>query len=287
MKRPTAIFSMLVLGALSACSGLAISPNISPAIEQTAAPLPALLTPLVQPTVVVTETQPSPAIEPTPTPDPCAAENIGAEVEKVQNMMREFDDASLLASNTPSQQLYPAIADMQRIRRQAEDLQVPACLEKLKMLQLNHMTTVVNTMMAFYAGSDSETVNAGVLQARQEYELYMFELAGLLGLTPVSVSTPATTELTTATPVMARALVVILNPAFSAANMRDIPSEDGKIVDYLNRDQPTEAFGQSADGAWYLLGIPSQPGKKAWVSSSLLQIVEGDIAALPVVTLAP
>ncbi|MFZ5821613.1 MAG: hypothetical protein ACOYYJ_17080 [Chloroflexota bacterium] len=282
------IVSMLILGALSACGGLAIFPNDSPAGEQTSTPLPTLVAPSSAPSsALAPETQPAPAIEPTLTPDLCATGNIGAEVEKVQKIMRKFDDASLLASNTPSQQLYPAIADMQRIRRQAEDLQVPACLEKLKTLQLDHMATVINTMMAFYSGSDTETVNAGILQARQEYEMYMFELAGLLGLTPASVSTQAATLLMTTTPVMARVLVVILNPEFSAANMRDIPSEDGKIVDYLNREQPAEAFGQSADGAWYLLGVPSQPDKKAWVSSSLLQVIEGDIAALPVVPLTP
>jgi hypothetical protein len=59
--------------------------------------------------------------------------------------MREFDDASLLASNTPLDQFNPTIANLQRIRRDAEDLRVPACLTTLKQYQLAHMNTVINS----------------------------------------------------------------------------------------------------------------------------------------------
>ncbi|GAB4505702.1 MAG: hypothetical protein Fur0043_26990 [Anaerolineales bacterium] len=143
--------------------------------------------------------------------------------------------------------------------------------------------------MAFYSGAGSEAVNVGVLQARQEYEAYLFELAGLMGLTPVSLSSPTAMQpvVGETMPVLEKVLVVLLKPEYSAANMRDVPSEGGKIVDYLNREQPAEAFGQSADGAWYLLGIPSQADKKAWVSSSLLQVIEEDVAALPIISAVP
>src|SRR6266498_2106407 len=68
-------------------------------------------------------TQTSSSLPPTATttPDPCSKGQIEAEVQKVNNHMREFDDASTLASNVPRDRLTDSIADLQRIRREAED----------------------------------------------------------------------------------------------------------------------------------------------------------------------
>ena len=125
-------------------------------------------------------TEPAP---PTSTPDPCAPENLPAEVEKVHKLMREFDDASLLASNTPIEQLNPSIADLQRIRRDAEDQPVPSCLTSLKQYQLAHMNTVINTMlyMLGYQGNDSEKEVLLALRARNAQERESFVRPGGLG----------------------------------------------------------------------------------------------------------
>jgi len=143
------------------------------------------------PTTVSTST-----ITPTSTPDPCAPENISSEVEKMHKLMREFDDASLLASSTPFDQLNPTIANLQRIRRDAEDLHAPNCLAKLKQYQLAHMNTVINTMLGFLSGADSESLNQGIALARQQHDQYTLELAQLLGLTvvaePATNATPET-----------------------------------------------------------------------------------------------
>src|SRR5689334_13552299 len=70
----------------------------------------------------------------TATPDLCSPENLPDEVTRVNKLMREFDDYSSLASNTPQAQLINIIPDMQRILRDTEDLQVPTCLQTLKKL---------------------------------------------------------------------------------------------------------------------------------------------------------
>ena len=59
------------------------------------------------------------ASSPTPTPDPCAEENLTGEVQKVNDLLREFDDAAALAANTPREQLMEPITNLQRIRRVA------------------------------------------------------------------------------------------------------------------------------------------------------------------------
>jgi hypothetical protein len=121
----------------------------------------------------------------TATPDLCASESIQSEVDKVHRHMREFDDASILASSTPRDQLSSAIADLQRIRRAAEDEIIPPCLGDLKRYQIQHMNSVIETLIAFISGSDQAVLDQGIAIARQRHDQYTLELARLLGITVV------------------------------------------------------------------------------------------------------
>ena len=123
------------------------------------------------------------------TPDPCAPENIQAEVDKVHRHMREFDDASILASSTPRDQLNNSIADLQRIRRESEDEKIPACLQTLKQYQIQHMNSVIDTLIAFISGSDQTVLDQGIAIARQQHDQYTLELARILGITVVPAAT--------------------------------------------------------------------------------------------------
>ena len=135
----------------------------------------------------------------TSTPDLCSAENLPGEVAKLNKLTREFDDYSELASSTPQAQLIQIIPELQRILRDAEDQSVPACLNDLKQLQLDHMNIVVQTLMSFMSATDDtglDLINAGIAQARELHEKYDIEMASLLGVTmaapsaPTPVSTP-------------------------------------------------------------------------------------------------
>ena len=125
----------------------------------------------------------------TATPDPCAPGNLEASIKAVNDLMREFDDSSQLASNLSREQVPDSISEMQRIRRAAEDQIVPTCLVTLKKYQVAHMNSVINTMLAFVGGADSNTLNTGLAQARQEHDRYTLEIIKLLGITPKSVNT--------------------------------------------------------------------------------------------------
>jgi hypothetical protein len=109
--------------------------------------------------------------------------------------MREFDDASLLAQNTPRELILTPIADLQRIRRAAEDQQIPVCLYDLKSYQLAHMNSVIDILIGFLKEVDAEAVNQAAAQARQLHDQYTLEMARLLGVTLVApvLSTPAAT----------------------------------------------------------------------------------------------
>ena len=115
--------------------------------------------------------------------------------------MREFDDAAILAQNTPLEQLSDPIAELQRIRREAEDELVPGCLITLKTHQIDHMNAVIETLVAFMGGTDQQTLEQGITAAREQHDEYTLELARLLGLTvvPATVAVTDTPE-ETATP---------------------------------------------------------------------------------------
>ncbi|MDL1910301.1 hypothetical protein FBQ81_06345 [Chloroflexi bacterium CFX6] len=162
-------------------------------------PPPAAGSTLVTEYIVVTATPP-PA---TNTPDPCAPENIEAEVHKIHAYMREFDDASTLAGSVmqgvskgqmPMSELSDAIPNLQRIRRDAENQQTPACLANLKTFQISHMNAVLNSLNAFLAGNQ-EAFDRSVVAARDQHDRYALELARLLGITvePAAVVTPEQT----------------------------------------------------------------------------------------------
>ena len=97
--------------------------------------------------------------------------------------MREFDDASSLAASRPREQLADAISELQGIRREAEDQSIPPCLGDLKTYQISHMNSVINTLIAFMGGSSQDVVDEGIAIARQQHDLYVVELARVLGRT--------------------------------------------------------------------------------------------------------
>jgi hypothetical protein len=185
--------AMLLTIILSGCGSISITATTSATVTDTA-----------MPTITITTT-----------PDLCAPENVKAEVDKVHRHMREFDDASRLAASMPREQLSTPIADLQRIRRDAEDEQVPPCLAKLKEYEVQHMNLVINTLIAFISINDPLAVDCvdvvdntqeaeicqSIASARQQHDQYVLELARILEL-PIVTPAPAPTITTseTATP---------------------------------------------------------------------------------------
>ena len=173
------ILIVLALSLILAACGNAAPTPITEYIVVTATLLPTTVTSTVTNTVIST-------------PDPCAPENIKASVQEVHKFMREFDDASTLAASRPREELADSIANLQRIRRDAEDQLTPACLATLKTYEVSHMNSVINTLIGFMGGADQQSVDQGIAVARQQHDQYTLELARLLGITMV----PATAAVT-------------------------------------------------------------------------------------------
>ncbi|MBN1302933.1 MAG: SH3 domain-containing protein [Anaerolineales bacterium] len=237
---------------------------------------------------------PAAVLQPTHTPDPCAPENIQTEVEIVHKLMREFDDASILAANSPAGQLSDTIANLQRIRRDAEDLKVPACLNQLKTHQLAHMNTVINTMVSFMGGTTQETLNDGIALARRQHDEYTLEMLRLLGVTLVA-ATPdpnqptSAPDGTTGTPnaqAAPAAGITATNPGPTSANLRSAPDLNASASGILEVGQTANVLGITADYGWLLIENPGQPGATAWVYSSLVELSSG-INTIPIITPTP
>ena len=156
-----------------------------------------VITPESIPTATTTDTaMPTLTITITMTPDLCASENIKTEVDKVHRHMREFDDAARLAASMPREQLSVPTADLQKIRREAEDEPVPPCLSTLKDYQIKHMNSVIDTLIAFMGINDplavdcveieqnteEELICQSIAIARQQHDQYILELAKILEL---------------------------------------------------------------------------------------------------------
>jgi len=228
---------------------------------------------------------------PTNTPDPCDQANIEAGVRGVNQFMREFDDASELASNVPRDNLAEHIASLQGVRRAAEDQMVPECLERLKALELLHMNLVIKTLMAFIGGSASqEDVTSGVAAAQVVHNQYLLEASGLLGLTPVVVTVAPTaiasadtgtsdaTAVAEATAAVAQPpapptpAVLAINPGPNAISLRADMNATSAVVGVLQSGESAVALGTSPESAWIKVIVPGNTELSAWVSASEVQL---------------
>lgn len=223
----------------------------------------------------------------TQVPDPCNKANLPVEVEKTHKHMREFDDYSALASNTPQAQLVQVIPDLQRVLREAEDETVPACLINLKTLQIKHMQTVVQTLLAFMGNSDVSLVNAGIARARELRAQYDVEMARLLGVTlTVITATPAGSTEIAPTPAAqstppATSASMATNTGANELNLRAAPDFNSAPLAVLGVGQSAAALGRAEDSQWILVQVPDRPDQTAWVYASVVQL-SVPVESLPV-----
>lgn len=247
----------------------------------------------IPPTFTATPITPTATV--TSTPDPCATENISEGVKPVHQLMREFDDAVAIAGNTGRELLSAQIVELQRIRREAENQSVPACLKTLKEFQLAHMNTLIQAMLSFMGGTEQDMVGQGIILSRQLHNQYMIELSKLMGETVVAIPTnpviifeiPIETleenaDETSTPPPPTPTVPVVTNPGPTSALMLIAPAMDSQTVGILEVGQSALALGLSPDSLWVMIEIPNQPGQVAWVYASLVQMQgSGTLTIIP------
>lgn len=243
LQKSLGLLALILVLALSACGG-----EQTPAPGEVEAPTQAAS----QPAVV------KPAAS--PTIDPCAPQYQRVLAERAHSHMREFDDAANLAANLNTEALPAAIAELQRIRRAAEDEPLPGCLAQLKQLQVAHMNVVINTLMGMLSQSSPEDLQKGILAARQLHDEYTLELGRAYGVTFVVEPTATPGAVETVAPAL-----TVTNPGPTGVNLRGTPDLNGTVVGVLAIDASLPVLGKSADGKWVYVEIPEKPGEKAWL----------------------
>ncbi len=224
----------------------------------------------------------TPVVVPTATPDPCSPDNLPSQVASINRVMRQFDDAAAIARSSAQAQLDSDIANLQGVRRAAEDAQAPACLSALKDVQLVYMNTFIQTLLAFRNGADSAQVNQGISVAGQLHDQYMIEMARLLGQPAASLprTMPNSDQVNSETPTPS--VLVITNPGPDTVRVFIRPSQSSQSVGALSAGQVALALGQTNDGGWVMIEIPGWPGQTAWVDATRVQL--GGAGAPPIIT---
>lgn len=147
---------------------------------------------------------------PTTTPDVCSTANLPQQVERLHTLTREFDDTFGLAQTLRIEETVSLVQDMQRIKRNAEDQVVPACLSKLKEYQLLYMNSGIEVFTTVYSlTSSNPNINQNQLnsvtvplleQVLGAAKLYVDEQSKLMGWTPIPFPTLEGSVTVTATP---------------------------------------------------------------------------------------
>jgi hypothetical protein len=127
------------------------------------------------------DSQPEPIDQDPISGDLCAPDNVATSAAPILELMTKFDDGSDLAANTPLEQLTGPIADLQAVRRDAENLAVPECLLPLKLAQVDYMNSVIDTMLMFLSMEQEEVIMVGIEitdELRAFYEDLVIEIIG-------------------------------------------------------------------------------------------------------------
>lgn len=253
LNKPLYLYVLLCALILSACGPSAMQPA-----TDTAQPAPTA--------ALIAATQ---------TIDPCLPQYARVLAQRVHNHMREFDDASTLAAALTATQLPGAIADLQRIRRAAQDEPVPsACLGKLKDLQVAHMNKVIDTLLALLNGAQAVDLQIGINDARGLHDAYTLEYAAIMGLSVVTAPTSAPA------PVSA---VTVSNPGPSSVNLRVAPDLSSAVVGLFVVNASAVVLAQSTDGKWVQIEIPEKPGENGWLFLQPVTL-SGALDSIPVAT---
>ena len=116
-------------------------------------------------------------------PDPCSAENIRLESERMGDKMHHFEDAKFVAILTNREQLVTPILKLQDLRYEAEALDLPDCLSGLEKAAIDYMNSVILYLSHHMAGIDTEQVKREFLYSEDLLKAYKDEYARTTGRT--------------------------------------------------------------------------------------------------------
>lgn len=228
---------------------------------------------------------------PSATEDLCAPNTIVTQVKKVHDLIRQFDDGLFVANLTPQAQLSNIVMQLQGVRRQAENLEVPGCVSTLQSTAVQYMNSVIVYLAHFMGGGTADRIGSEI-QASQSLRIaYETEMARLIGATyvppptqaPLPTQVPATPVPDSGTPAAA---VTVSNTSQATVNLRDAPTQDGQLLGYLQPGESAKAIGRTEASDWIAIELAGAPNGFAWVYAELVTVA-GAVDTLPTPQPAP
>lgn len=223
--------------------------------------------------------EPTP-IPPTPmstaTPDPCAAENLLGEVEKVQDIVNAFQDVTYVANFTPQTELVVPILEMQNVRRELQKLNVPACEEAIKTASLNYMNSTINYLAFFMGGETKENVDAGIQNSQVLWQVVIGEFSKLL--TSAGLVSDELPDIGSTLPSTSENSIFVGNEGTQGVNVRSQPELNAEIVASMEPGMQAIGLSRNEAGDWLQINLDGVTG---WVFTEMVTL-SGSVEDLPI-----
>lgn len=157
---------------------------------------------------------PTPTLAPLPSPSPaadCATLSVDY-MDDVDNLLARWQDARDIANATPRLTLAGPLADLQAIRRELVDLDVPPCVEAVTAPLAAYMDHGIQAALLFMAQESDEDVAAEIELASAQFDIYEEERVALGWETIAEIASPAPLSPTDIPPTIAAAPTQTLEP---------------------------------------------------------------------------
>ena len=108
----------------------------------------------------------------------CTSCDLEGYKDSVNPIIQKWDDAESLALSSPRIALAPQIENLQEIKREAENLKIPECTQKVHKYLVASMDSTIDAFLAFLQQDDNES-KSQMLEAKDQMYYYLDELKGL------------------------------------------------------------------------------------------------------------
>jgi hypothetical protein len=114
---------------------------------------------------------PTPTVTPVPTAESCYHQSEKYRSE-VTDLIEEWDDAESVAGSTSRIALSPAVSELQRVRREVDNLEFPDCAEYAQYHLVTYMDTVIEAYLLFMADAPDSSVSDKFEEANSQLDQF-------------------------------------------------------------------------------------------------------------------
>jgi len=205
------------------------------------------------------------------------------QVEPIKDLLISFDDTLFVSAHTPQAELAEPIMQLQNIRRQLTKLDVPYCVEKLKLHSLDYMNSVIIYLTYFMGGAEKGIIDEGMQSSQIIRDVMVKEYKNLLGVAylPPQTNIPDTGSLMATANVTPSvdATIVVKNEGDEKVNIRSLPNMNAPVIGGMLPGEILIGFGKDETSEWVMVEFNEKIG---WVNASVVSL-NYSLNILPVV----